>query len=308
MSALVVGGCPQGSGDDTGATETASTSATTSSGTDEGTTTAGSTSPTTSTSSTTTTTTTSNSTTTGPTTDEVTSATTEASTEATTDGVCELPPLAAEVLMTLGFNVFGQAYEGKPGDVLDLSVGAIECCYIKQPVEACVAYSVNPAEGASIDAAGLLTIAPDVAPGATFTVTADVEEGTKVLTTDVFVYTPESNPFVGLWHEVAQLPCGGGVEVAPEVAIQELWFRANGEVRVTWLPFEIYFDYWSDYTYDLPTGELEIVPSGGNYVPADVDGAGTFKLEGQQLVLEDLWLGSPQNGMKPANCGHRFER
>ncbi|MFY0540795.1 hypothetical protein [Nannocystis pusilla] len=115
-----------------------------------------------------------------------------------------------ETVNTLGFNVFGQSYEAKPGQMLDLSVGAIECCYIKMPVEACVTYSVSPAEGATINAVGALTIAGDVAPGTVFTVTADVEAGRKVLTTEVFVYTPESNPFVGIWHEVAQLPCGGG--------------------------------------------------------------------------------------------------
>ncbi|WAS96827.1 hypothetical protein [Nannocystis punicea] len=303
MAALALTACPQDSGDETGGTDTSGASTpmtTTTSATSDDSTTA-----TTSASTTTDTT--------GPTTGETTGETTDetagtSTTEDPTAGVCALPPLTEEIVNTLGFNVFGQSYEAKPGESLDLSVGSIECCYIKMPVDACVTYSVSPAEGATINAAGALFIAADVEPGTVFTVTADVEDGRKVLTTEVFVYTPESNPFVGIWHEVAQLPCGGGAEVAPEMAIQELWFRASGEVQVTWFPFEIYFDYWSDYAYDLQTGDLEITPTGGNYVPADVEGAGTFKIEGNQLVLEDMWLGSPQNGMTPANCGHRFER
>lgn len=293
MAALALTACPQGSGDETEGTET-SDPTTTSPETSDG-------SASSTTSATATTTTESS----GPTTGETAGTST---TEDPTEGVCALPPLPEETVDALGFNVFGDSYEAKPGEVLDLSLGAIECCYVKQQVEACVTYSVSPAEGATIDAAGALTIAGDVAPGTVFTVTADVEAGRKVLTTEVFVYTPGSNPFVGTWHEVAQLPCGGGAEVAPETAIQELWFRAGGEVQVTWMPFEIYFDYWSDYTYDLRTGDLTITPTGGNYVPADVEGVGTFSIEGDQLVLEDMWLGSPQNGMQPANCGHRFER
>jgi hypothetical protein len=300
MAALALTACPQDSGDESGGTDTSGASTpmtTTTSETSDDSTTATSSASTTTTE------------TTGPTTGETTDETAGTSTTVDpTGGVCALPPLSEEVVNTLGFNVFGQTYEAKPGESLDLSVGAIECCYLKMPVEACVTYSVSPAEGATIDAAGALSIAGDVEPGTVFTVTADVEDGRKVLTTEVFVYTPESNPFVGIWHEVAQLPCGGGAEVAPEMAIQELWFRASGEVQVTWFPFEVYFDYWSDYTYDLQTGDLEITPTGGNYVPADVEGVGTFKLEGNQLVLEDMWLGSPQNGMTPANCGHRFER
>lgn len=298
VAALALTACPQGSGDETGGSET-SDQTTTTSETNDG-------SASTTTSATATTTMTESA---GPTTAATTDETAGTSTtEDPTGGACALPPLPEETLDALGFNVFGNSYDAKPGEMLDLSLGAIECCYVKQQVEACVTYSVSPAEGATIDAAGALTIAGDAAPGTVFTVTADVEAGRKVLTTEVFVYTPESNPLLGIWHEVAQLPCGGGAEVAPELAIQELWFRANGEVAVTWMPFEIYFDYWSDYTYDLRTGDLTITPTGGNYVPDDVEGVGKFSLADDQLVLEDMWLGSPQTGMQPANCGHRFER
>lgn len=296
VTILTLAACPSNSGDETGGTDTNGTTAPMTSTTDD-----------------TSSTTDGDSTTTSPTTGTSAATTDETSSTATTEdpteaGVCTLPPLADEVIQSLGFNVFGFAEEAEPGETLSLAVGAIECCYFKNPVEACVEYSVSPAEGASIDAEGTLTIAADAAPGSVFTVTADVEAGRKVLTTEVHVYTPESNPFVGRWHEVAQLPCGGGPEVAPEVPIGELWFRADGEVMVTWMPFEIYVDYWSQYTYDLMASTIEIVPESGNYLPADVEGAGNFTIEGNQLVLADMWLGTPQNSMKPALCGHRFER
>ncbi|MBZ5715048.1 hypothetical protein [Nannocystis pusilla] len=309
---------------ETGATETTEpqTSTTTAETSDDSTTTTGTTGPTsgpttsTATSADTTSTSEDTTSTSEDTTSTATSTTSTATgddttgttADTTTDGTCGLPPLSEEVIQTLGFNVFGSNFETQPGTVVPTDVGAIECCYFKQPVEACVVYSVEPGEGATISPEGMLTIAADAVPGTKYTVTADVEDGRKVLTTEVYVYTPASNPLVGLWHEVAQIPCDDGPEVAPEQPIGELWFRAWGEVNVTWIPFEIYVDYWSDYTYDLDTGDLEIVPNAGNYVPADVEGVGTFTVEGEQLVLQDMWLGSPQDAMKPANCGHRFER
>lgn len=288
-------GCTPDSGETSTATETTTTSATTE---DATTTTAATTGAT------------STGTTTEPTSGSTSAGTSTGTTDGqTTGGACALPPLTDEVVESLGFDVFGATFEMQPGDTRSLAVGAIECCYVKNPVEACVEYSVSPGEGASIDpVTGEFKVLPDAVPGTVYTVTADVEAGRAVLMAEVYVYTPESNPFVGIWHEVAQLPCGGGPEVAPEMPIGELWFRASGDVNVTWTPFEIYVDYWGDYTYDLMTGDLSITPTGGNYVPADVEGAGKFTLQGTDLVLEDMWLGSPQGAVAPANCGHRFQR
>lgn len=234
-----------------------------------------------------------------------------ATTEDPTGGeVCSLPPLPEEVLPELGFGVLGDEFELQPGKSRSLAIGRVVCCYFLEPVEACVAYSVEPDDGgASIDpVTGMFTVAEDAVPGSVYTVTADVEAGRALLAAKVLVWTPESNPLVGIWREVGQLPCGGGPEVAPEQAIEELWFRANGEVSVTWTPFEIYFDYWADYTFDLIGGTLAIADVGGNYVPNDLDGVGSFALAGEELVLKDMWLGSPQAAMSPANCGHRFTR
>lgn len=223
---------------------------------------------------------------------------------------CVLPPLPEEVLPELGFDVFGGDFEMQPGDLKSLAIGRVECCYVLQPIDACVTYSVTPDDGgASIGPdTGLLTIAPDAAPGSVYTVTADVEDGRAVLMAQVHVWTPESNPLVGLWHEVAQIPCGGGAEVPPVKPIEELWIRASGKMTVTWTPFEIYFDYWATYVFDLMTGALSFSGQQGNYVPMDIDAEGSFALEGEALVLKDMWLGAPQDIPQTANCGHRFAR
>ena len=54
-------------------------------------------------------------------------------------------------------------------------------------------------------------------------------------------------------------------------------------------------------------GPFSDPPTGGNYVPADVDGEGEFELDGGDLVLRDLWLGSAKDATGPAGCGHRLE-
>lgn len=55
------------------------------------------------------------------------------------------------------------------------------------------------------------------------------------------------------------------------------------------------------------TGTFSLSPEGGNYVPADVDGTGTFSIDDEALVLADLWLGTPSGDEPTEACGHRFE-
>jgi hypothetical protein len=231
-------------------------------------------------------------------------------TDATTGPqVCTAPPLTEEQIGKLGFGPFGNEFSAQPGNVLALKLGTLECCVVLEPVEACVEYSLSPTEGATYDAAtGELTIGEDAVAGTIYTLTADVEDGRATLEAKVTVYTKESHPMVGIWHEVGQTPCEGGAETLPAPGIGELWFKANGEVLVTWQPFEVYVDYWGTYTFDLATGAISIAVDGGNYVPPDVDGEGTFEISGDgSLVLSDMWLGSAQDFMGEPACGQRFE-
>jgi hypothetical protein len=176
------------------------------------------------------------------------------------------------------------------------------------PVAASVTWSIAPADGADIDpTTGMLTIDPGTPSGSVFAVRADVERGRYVVETQVHVYTPEANPLIGYWREEAQLTCDSGTEVVPEETIEELIFFADGTFTVTWFPFESYKDYWGTYTFDLAQRTLELTVTGGNTIPPDVDGQGRFALDTPgQLLLTDLWLGTPVSGRGPANCGHRF--
>lgn len=280
---------PQSANNDSSTSDDASTGATTSTTSTTDPTTTTSTDPTTTTS--------------------TTSATTDPTTTATTGPtVCTAPPLTDDQVDQLAFGIFGNAFEAMPGGAVYLEIGLLECCYTVEPVDACVEYTLSPSEGATYDlATKLLTIDPDVPAGAVYTLTADIESGRAAVAATVDIYTAQSNPLVGRYRELTQLPCGGGAEVPAMPAIGELSFTASGEFNVTWEPFEIYVDYWGTYAYDLDAGTVSLKVDGGNYVPPDVDGEGTFKVENNQLILKDIWLGSAQNFMGPPACGHRFE-
>jgi len=198
----------------------------------------------------------------------------------------------------------------KPGETRQLLLGVVECCYVFEPVDACATWSVSPSNGATIhEDTGVLTVDPDTQSGAMFTVAADVEEGRRLVTVQVYVYTTEANPLVGNWREEAQFACETWQEVIPQERIGELQFRADGSFSVTWYPFEIYRDYWGGYRYDLEDGTLDLTIDGGNYVPEDVDGSGYLEFDDQErLVLRDLWLGTPDGGTAAALCGHGFVR
>jgi hypothetical protein len=106
--------------------------------------------------------------------------------------------------LTLSMNPMEQTVEMLPGETRRFSLGVIECCYILEPVEACATWSVEPTQGASIDAqTGALAVDDGTPSGSVFTVSADVENGRRVVLIEVHVYTSEDNPLVGIWKEEA---------------------------------------------------------------------------------------------------------
>ena len=200
----------------------------------------------------------------------------------------------------------------KPGDSQDLDLGNVECCYVFNTfdIDACTHWSVEPNDKASIDpVTGMLQVSASAQAGDKLTVTADVAGGRKIVTIDVYVYTREANPLFGTWREDAEFACADDAEIKPDHVINELLFRADGTVNVTWNPFELYVDYWGTYAFDKNAGTLRIHPTGGNYVPDDIDGDGTFTIDALgALVLDEMWLGSPKAGAITGRCGHRFVR
>lgn len=206
--------------------------------------------------------------------------------------------------------VMGDTLQLQPGETWEFSPGVVECCYVFEPVDACATWSVSPTDGATVDPeTGVLSVDPGTASGTVFTVTADVENGRRLVSTQVYIYTPEANPLVGVWREEGQLACGNDEEIVPEERIGELVFGADETFSVTWHPFEIYKDYWGTYTLDLNEGALDLAGAEGSYLPQDLDGSGSWAIDEQgRLVLKDMWLGSPQGSSEPANCGHRFTR
>ena len=233
-------------------------------------------------------------------------------TDTTGDESCAtpLPPEAMNPDNQLAFGIFFGGLELEIGSSLQFQVGLVQCCVFWDPLETCSEYTVEPeGAGATIDPqTGVLTLADEVVDGTVFTVQADVEQGKASVEADLFAYRPELHPLKGFWHEVARIPCGGGAEFVPSDPINELYFTAAGSLGVTWTPFEIYIAYTADYVADLDAGTLSLSGIGGNYVPADVDGEGLFSFEGDELVLEDMWLGSSQEAIDPPACGHRFAK
>jgi len=236
-----------------------------------------------------------------------------------------LDPTMLQALAIIGFapdsalgivsvDALGDAIDMQPGDTTRLVLGVFDyeiCgtgfrCFV--PVAADATWSITPADGARIDPfTGILSIDASTPSGSVFMARAEIEGGLHVVETRVKTFTPETNPLIGYWGEVAQLACEGGAEVAPAKAIAELVFDPDGAFSVTWVPFESYKDYWGTYTFDLAQGTLELSVTGGNTIPSDVDGHGEFAIDASgRLILTDLWLGTPSLERGPPNCGHRF--
>ena len=120
--------------------------------------------------------------------------------------------------------------------------------------------------------------------------------------------TVATNPLLGRWREIAWVNCATGQEASPDDPIRELVFQSDGTVTVTWRPIETYVDYKG--TYQLSeSGAIKIVITWSAYAPGDFEGDGTYQIDdGGNLLLADMWLGSPKQTRGLNGCGHRFEK
>jgi hypothetical protein len=145
----------------------------------------------------------------------------------------------------------------------------------------------------------------------------DITDGVALLGYLFRGEAPPPAPFTGCGTapDPSDLGCAASAacpstEVAADSPIMELLFDADGSFSVTWMPFEVYVDYWGTYTYDRSTGTVLLHVEGGNYVPPDVQvGPGKFSVAGGSLHLEGIWLGSSRDvAPVTGRCGQTFQR
>ena len=105
-----------------------------------------------------------------------------------------------------------------------------------------------------------------------------------------------------------ETPVGTWQQVDPRCfhPIRELVFRPDGTFLMTWTPFETYWDYVGEWTYDVRSRRLEMRTTGrANYIPEDIDLSGRATIVDGVMTLEDMTLGSRQRG---AICAQVFAR
>ncbi len=204
----------------------------------------------------------------------------------------------------------GKSGQAQPGERLELQIGTNECCYVFVPLAIKTKWSIEHQTGATINArTGVLEIAKDTPAGTTFIIIADIDNGRKILNAQVTVYTPKANPLVGVWHEAKQIDCQSqAISELPGDSMRELVFKADGTFQATFTPFEVYHDYWGQYTFDPGAGMLELVVKSGNFIPEKLDLQGKYAIdENGALVLSGIWLGRREQESN-TGCGHIFTK
>jgi PKD repeat protein len=220
------------------------------------------------------------------------------------------PPLDEQTIKYLSLEL-GQI-DARPGDTRQLRLLAMQCCVLFNPIYADVRYYADPGDFARVDPiSGLLTIDSGVPGGAKFRVYANIENGRRIVSADVYVDTVDSNPLRGTWTQVGEIPCDGSSDIAAVNPLNFLHFAGGNSFDATWIPFEVYKDYWGVYSIDTSTKQVMIGATAGNYVPTTIDGAGTYELIPEAggtatLRLNNVWLGRPGGDARPPACGMVF--
>ncbi|HJW94507.1 MAG TPA: hypothetical protein VJ901_12890 [Thermoanaerobaculia bacterium] len=182
--------------------------------------------------------------------------------------------------------------EVQPGDRRTLRLQQWQCCVWAMSIPADIHFSMDAFDFATIDPDnGYLTIAPNAPARTSFRVYADIEHGRRIVSADVWIDTPKSNPLLGNWRQVSD-SCSF---VTPGHQIELLTFRGNGSFSVTWVPFEVYNDYWGFYTFDRPAGHLSLGIRSGNYVPPAFAGDGQYAITEKDgvrtLTMRNIYFG-----------------
>ncbi len=177
-------------------------------------------------------------------------------------------------------------------------------------------WAIASGEGGAIDATtGEMAVGASTPHGRVLVVRGEVDIAGRTHHREigVLVYTPEANPFVGEWAEVARVACEDGAEIAPDRPIPFVGFWPDGRFRVarSWRGGNgiLYLEEMYDgvYVYDLVGRTVTLVPHGDTEPPADFDGAGRFELDAAgNLFLGEVWLGAAEGSAAAPSCGHRL--
>ena len=166
-------------------------------------------------------------------------------------------------------------------------------------------WTIEPAgAGRMSDDRRFLFVADDAPAGETIRVRArigEVEASGKAR-----ILSRQAVSLAGVWKETSSGPdCP-----ATDPPLTELVFTAEGTFSVTWRPFEVYKDYWGPYSFDPGSRRLVMTMEGGNHRPASVDLEGVAWLDGDTLVIEDVFFGAPAGTTQVtrAPCALRFSK
>jgi hypothetical protein len=218
------------------------------------------------------------------------------------------PPLDESTLRSVMLE-YGSV-EMQPGERRRIQLVKQECCVFFTPVIAAATFSIDPTLHATIDSDGVLAVNPSAPGGITLRIYANIENGRRIVSNDVYVDTPESNPLRGYWLQTAEIPCDGSPEIVATSPPLSLGFRSGNRFDAVWVGFEIYKDYWGLYTFDRTAKKVTLGVLSGNYVPPSMRGEGTFDITNEDgwkvLRLRNVWLGRPRGDTRAPACGLVF--
>jgi hypothetical protein len=178
------------------------------------------------------------------------------------------------------------------------------------PLKASVTWSIeHPVKGISIDKTGKLTVDAGVPHGTTATILGDVEHGRRKLSGKVYVFHPDENPLIGVWHVDTRVACGESQEIKAAAASQ-LTLRGYN-----W-SFQASQQFWvgrehsiaartmlaGSYKLDLKTAKLELTPTWPKKPVSNW--SYFFKDGGKTLILQPL----EHQADLEAGCGYILAR
>lgn len=122
---------------------------------------------------------------------------------------------------------------------------------------------------------------------------------------------------VGKWSQAGWKLCKPAAQLTAadiDPPIEELTFTVDGAFRVAWaggarttaIPHQTLPELHGRYTAFPESGGMSLSPDGGS--PRDFTGKGTYQIDGNKLVLRDIWLGTRQAQHKPDICELTFAR